>query len=46
MGMSGKSRTFPESESNEELMEQKGKYYELFLVQSKYYGEGGAADVD
>ena len=24
----------------------KGKYYELFLVQSKYYGEGGAADVD
>ena len=32
--------------SHEELMEQKGKYYELFLVQSKYYGEGGAADVD
>ena len=25
--------------SHEELMEQKGKYYELFLVQSKYYGE-------
>ena len=24
--------------SHEELMEQKGKYYELFLVQSKYYG--------
>jgi len=32
--------------NHEELMEQKGKYYELFLVQSKYYGEGGAADVD
>ena len=32
--------------SHEELMEQKGKYYELFLVQSKYYGEGGVADVD
>ena len=32
--------------SHEELMEQKEKYYELFLVQSKYYGEGGAADVD
>ena len=32
--------------SLDELMEQKGKYYELFLVQSKYYGEGGAADVD
>ena len=31
--------------SHEELMEQKGKYYELFLVQSKYYGEEGAEDV-
>ena len=32
--------------SHEELMEQKGKYYELFLVQSKYYEEEGAEDVD
>ena len=31
--------------SHEELMEQKGKYYELFLVQSKYYGKEGAEDV-
>lgn len=32
--------------SHEELMERKGKYYELFLVQSKYYEEEGAEDVD
>ena len=33
-----------EEGSHEELMQQKGRYYELFEIQSKYYKEGGAED--
>lgn len=32
--------------SHDRLMEEQGRYYELFKVQSKYYEEGGDSDVD